>query len=49
MNSSFLLLILVALIALGNTHAAMLANTFKMLQLRNSGGGAGQVVIQDDD
>ena len=44
MNSSFLLLILVALIALGNTHAAMLANTFKMLQQRQ-GGGRAQVVV----
>jgi hypothetical protein len=48
MNTPFLLLILVALVTLGNTHAAMLANTMKMLQLRNSGGG-GQVIIQDDE
>lgn len=42
------LLLLCLLFSFANTHAAMLANTFKMLQLRQ-GGGSPQIITSYDD
>ena len=47
MQLSFVLVLLMALLSFTNAHAAMLANTFKMLQLRRN--PAPVVVANDDD
>lgn len=46
MQTSFVLLLIVALIAFANAHAAMLANTFRMMQ---AGGYKAPTIVSTDD